>query len=340
MDNNDKIFKLLNIINKLNEFYCLEEINYNPKKDPNDFNEINSDKNILVVYFINGKEKQKLEKIDSLKKIYFFIKIYLNDNFINFLINRNNYINCNDLLFKINNMNCLRGGIKFNLKINEFPLKNYILIEQNNNIWNNNIYDKIFALQNSNEINNNLNKNLNDKNFRIEDLEKLLKEEKNKNAKLNNKINELEIYLKEKNSKIVELNNKIKYLEEIIKNKTNELNNKTILSNHKELYEIINKKNIEIENLKSKLARYPFELLPGEKMMSIIFCSINQEIHYSIICKNTDLFVNVELKLYEYYPNYRDDANYFTAHGERINKYKNLDENKIKNNEIILLNTI
>ena len=74
--------------------------------------------------------------------------------------------------------------------------------------------------------------------------------------------------------------------------------------------------------------------------MTIIFCSTNQEIHYAIICKNTDLFVNVELKLYEEFPKYRDESNYFTAHGDRINKYQNLDNNKIKNNEIILLNTI
>ena len=240
-------------------------------------------------------------------------------------------------------MNCLRAGIKFNLLINEFPLKNYILTEQKNILNKNFIYDKIYSLQLSNESNNNQNFIMNGTNLRIEDLAKLLKEEKNKNEKLTKKISELEISLNEKNSKIVDLNNKIKNLEELLKNKTNEFNkviSKTIVSNHKELYEIINKNNIEIENLKAKLARYPFELLPGEKMMSIIFCSINQEIHYSIICKNTDLFVNVELKLYEYYPNYRDDSNYFTANGDRINKYKNLDENKIKNSEVILLNTI
>ena len=111
MHNMDKNIKLLNTLNKLNEFYCLDEINFIPKKDLKDFNEINPDNNILVVYFLNGKERQNLEKINSLKKKYSFIKINFNQNFFNILVGRNNFINCNELLFKINNMNCLRAEI-------------------------------------------------------------------------------------------------------------------------------------------------------------------------------------------------------------------------------------
>ncbi len=32
-------------------------------------------------------------------------------------------------------------------------------------------------------------------------------------------------------------------------------------------------------------------------MMKIIFSSVKQDIHYLVICKSTDKFVNVELKL-------------------------------------------
>ena len=81
-------------------------------------------------------------------------------------------------------------------------------------------------------------------------------------------------------------------------------------------------------------------LLPGEKLMSVIIGSNNQEVHTSVICKNTDLFVNVELKVYEQYPKYKETENFFTVNGIKINKYKTLDENKIKDNDIILLNTI
>ena len=86
------------------------------------------------------------------------------------------------------------------------------------------------------------------------------------------------------------------------------------------------------------MARYPFELLPGEKMMSVIFNSTKQDINYSVICKNTDLFVNIELKLYKEYPQYKENENFFTVDGNKINKYINLEQNHIKDNDIILLN--
>ena len=96
----------------------------------------------------------------------------------------------------------------------------------------------------------------------------------------------------------------------------------------------------ENENLAEILKRYPFALLEGERMMSIIICSINQEIHTSFICKNTDLFVNIELKLYEKYPKYKESENYFIVNGIKINKYKSLEENNIKDSDIIILNPL
>ena len=116
--------------------------------------------------------------------------------------------------------------------------------------------------------------------------------------------------------------------------------NKLISSKKEELYKLINENKLEIEELKAKLSRYPLELLPGEKMMSIIFKSTNQEILYSIICKNTDIFVNIELKLYKVYSKYIENQNFFTVNGIMVNKYKNVEQKKIKDNDIILLNTI
>ena len=39
------------------------------------------------------------------------------------------------------------------------------------------------------------------------------------------------------------------------------------------------------EEIKEIISRYPFTLLKGEEMMSIIFTSIDQSFYYSIICK-------------------------------------------------------
>ena len=81
-------------------------------------------------------------------------------------------------------------------------------------------------------------------------------------------------------------------LNEMLKSK---LNNENLINN------IDNKNNInpynyskiielyaEIDDLKEKLSRYPFELKKDEKMISVIFTSDDKKIHSSVICKNTE----------------------------------------------------
>ena len=97
-------------------------------------------------------------------------------------------------------------------------------------------------------------------------------------------------------------------------------------------------KEVEIKNLKLKLKRYLIELNEGEKLMSIIFTKSSQQFHCSIICKNTERFNNIENKLYDIYPEYSETENYFIVNGNKINKSKSLEWNKIKNNDIIIIN--
>ena len=47
--------------------------------------------------------------------------------------------------------------------------------------------------------------------------------------------------------------------------------------------------------------------------------------------------MRIEKELYEQYPEYRNENNYFIHKGNKIDKSKTLDENKIKNNSIITL---
>lgn len=134
----------------------------------------------------------------------------------------------------------------------------------------------------------------------------------------------------------------LKYREkrEILNDKYNELNNNSNNNNNLELLNIIKEKDQKIKDLESKLARYPITLENGEKLISVIFQSVNQEIHCSIICKNNDQFYKLEEQLYNEYPNYRNVENYFVVNGNKINRFKNLIENNIKNSDIITLNTI
>ena len=125
------------------------------------------------------------------------------------------------------------------------------------------------------------------------------------------------------------LNNEFKNFydsQNIIKDKDN--SNKDI---------IIKELNNEIDKLNEKLSRYPFELSKGEKLISVIFTSSDQNMFYSIICKNTQKFTELEEKLYNDYPEYSKSNNYFIINGNRVNKNKSLDENKIRNSDIIIL---
>ena len=78
-------------------------------------------------------------------------------------------------------------------------------------------------------------------------------------------------------------------------------------------------------------------LKPKEKTMAINFVSLGiQNIgHYCLPCKNTDLFVRLEEKLNNDLPQLKDRETYFEVNGRRLKRFKTLDENKIKTNDII-----
>ena len=75
----------------------------------------------------------------------------------------------------------------------------------------------------------------------------------------------------------------------------------------------------------------------GEKIISVIFNSVDKKINYSVICKNTEIFEKLEEKLYIDYPEYSDPNNNFYVNGNKISKFQSLEKNKIKNNDIIIL---
>ena len=98
--------------------------------------------------------------------------------------------------------------------------------------------------------------------------------------------------------------------------------------------EKIFEKENELKELKSRI---PFKLLKGEKLMSLIFISDDNDIHYSIICKNVDIFNLLENKIYNKYPKYKEIETYFMINDKKVNRFKNIEENNIKDNDIITL---
>ena len=71
--------------------------------------------------------------------------------------------------------------------------------------------------------------------------------------------------------------------------------------------------------------------------MSINFISTDQNLHYSIPCIKTDIFADIEEKLYQKYPKYRETNNNFIARGRVILRFKKICENNIENGDKIQL---
>jgi len=154
---------------------------------------------------------------------------------------------------------------------------------------------------------------------------------KKKNEEYKNKIIELENIIKELKNQLIEKDKLLK--EENIKN--NRLNKKI-----KEIEIICNRAKTnyvtELEN-EIKLFRTYYHFSPNEQLISIRFISTNQDINCSVISKNSDDFSKIEKLLYDKYPKYKDSENYFLVHGNKINKHRTLEENKIRNNDILTL---
>ena len=168
----------LNIIFSLEVFFSLEDYgNFNMIRSNIQSNVLVNDsfglkktkitKTCVRVSFpFEDKEKEIIMEKYDLKKIYKFIRIYSNErNFINILINREERNDIrNDIINKINeNRNVFRGAIRVNLKISEFPIKNYILIDKEKEKEDNE-FEHIFYLKkksiNNNMINNNNTNNI------------------------------------------------------------------------------------------------------------------------------------------------------------------------------------
>ena len=115
------------------------------------------------------------------------------------------------------------------------------------------------------------------------------------------------------------------------------MNNIQNNSNDK-LINLLSQREEQIKELKEKIKRYPFVLEKNERLMAIIFYSVDQKVHYPMICKNTDTIHKLEEKLYEEYPNLSERENYFLCKGGLINKFQSFEKMKIKNGDIIILN--
>ena len=154
---------------------------------------------------------------------------------------------------------------------------------------------------------------------------------KKENEYLKSEINKINDELKKEKTDNEILNNKIKNYEKLFLSKKNY---KEIL---KELFEDLNIRDKEIRELKEIKSRYPFDLLNGEKIMSIVIISDDENYIFSTICKNTEPFAKIENLMYNKYPELKESKNYFILNNKTINKQKTLEENGFEDGCIISL---
>ena len=175
-----------------------------------------------------------------------------------------------------------------------------------------------------------------------------------------------------KNKKLVEENNKLKdELNKIKHNESNEIKklkldidkyknelikaNKIIssLSNNPVDFNELKKLKDENTNLKLKLTAKDNEIVQLKNnsknnaiyeqsfkykdIMVITFISIDGSVQYGMKCLPTEVFAEVEEKLYKKYDKLRNTNNMFTANAKPILRFKTLIENNIKDGDILQL---
>ena len=72
--------------------------------------------------------------------------------------------------------------------------------------------------------------------------------------------------------------------------------------------------------------------------MAVNFISTDENVNLALPCKNTDIFARLEEQLFNEYPEYKDVNTFFTVCGKIIESNKTMEENNIKNTNVILLN--
>ena len=77
--------------------------------------------------------------------------------------------------------------------------------------------------------------------------------------------------------------------------------------------------------------------LEDNRLVVTFFSSGRNDIdNYSLICKKTELFVRLEERLYQDFPQFKDYEMNFLVAGIRIKRFKTIEENNIKNNDKIM----
>ena len=79
------------------------------------------------------------------------------------------------------------------------------------------------------------------------------------------------------------------------------------------------------------------EYVKRDDIVVVNFSSMDQKINFAIPSIGTNIFAEIEEKLYQEFPEYRETNNFFLFNGKEILRFKTINENKIKSGRPIIL---
>ena len=163
---------------------------------------------------------------------------------------------------------------------------------------------------------------------------------------MNNEILSLKDEIQNKNQIIIQKDSIIANL----KNQLNSINNNT--NNNQNIIKLQNmiiQKDQEIASLNKELLNKDKEIsilknnnssYVGGKSFAISFESIDSRLKYPIICRNNTTIARLEEEVYNEFPDYKECNTYLTCNGETLKRFKTIEENKIKQGNVIIVNKI
>ena len=128
-----------------------------------------------------------------------------------------------------------------------------------------------------------------------------------------------------------------KLIENLQNNKKENSNIKILENENKNLKNQLYLKENELNEMKLKLKNNKKKLISFDDVMVINFESTDSSIHEGIQCLGTDIFAEIEERLYQKYDEFRNTNNMFTFNGRTILRFKNLKENNIRNGDKVIL---
>ena len=147
------------------------------------------------------------------------------------------------------------------------------------------------------------------------------------------------------NNEIKNLKNELSKANKIIEQQKLIINNlKTKINNYENtvnnLYDsiinyqnIINQNNLQLNHLKLKSSYNDDDTTSNkvfyDEIMVVNFISSDSRVHYVVKCNKTSIFAEIEEKLYQQFPEYRETNNIFLANGTQILRFKTVEQNKI-----------